>query len=166
MRPVTVPLEALELPPPGLHRLHRSTVLPGAEFERARETLLTWELHRRAGLTVTAADTPLREGTEVHLGIGVGPLQVTAPCRVLRVIHEPDRAGFAYGTLPGHPEIGEESFVVSRAAADTVRGEVAVVARPVPMLRPVASVVRVAQRRAVGRYLAALVRHVRSMGEP
>ena len=157
MRPVTVPREALELPPPGLHRLHRSTMLPGAEFERARETLLTWELHRRSGLTVTAADTPLREGTEVHLGIGVGPLQVTAPCRVLRVIHEPDRAGFAYGTLPGHPEAGIEQFLLTRTPTGLVRLHLDAVSRPATWYaRLGAPAARLVQSLVTRRYLRAL----------
>jgi len=36
------------------------------------------------------------------------------------VIDEPDRKGFAYGTLPGHPERGEESFVVERRPDESV----------------------------------------------
>ena len=35
-----------------------------------------------------------------------------APCRVVYVVDEPHVKGFAYGTLPGHPESGEERFVV------------------------------------------------------
>ncbi|MEO6114896.1 MAG: DUF1990 domain-containing protein [Pseudolysinimonas sp.] len=42
------------------------------------------------------------------------------PARVVYVIDEPDRKGFAYGTLPGHPERGEESFVVERRPDETV----------------------------------------------
>ncbi|MFC5501873.1 DUF1990 family protein [Lysinimonas soli] len=42
------------------------------------------------------------------------------PARVVYVIDEPDRKGFAYGTLPGHPERGEEAFVVERRADDSV----------------------------------------------
>ena len=42
------------------------------------------------------------------------------PTRVVYVIDEPDRKGFAYGTLPGHPERGEEAFVVERRADDSV----------------------------------------------
>jgi len=34
------------------------------------------------------------------------------PSRVVYVVDEPDRAGFAYGTLPGHPEQGEELFLL------------------------------------------------------
>jgi uncharacterized protein (UPF0548 family) len=36
-----------------------------------------------------------------------------APCRVIYTITEPQRRGFAYGTLPGHPESGEEAFTIS-----------------------------------------------------
>lgn len=39
---------------------------------------------------------------------------VRAPARVVMVIDEPTRKGFVYGTLPGHPEDGEESFIVSQ----------------------------------------------------
>jgi uncharacterized protein (UPF0548 family) len=42
------------------------------------------------------------------------------PTRVVYVIDEPDRKGFAYGTLPGHPERGEESFVVERRPDESV----------------------------------------------
>jgi hypothetical protein len=36
------------------------------------------------------------------------------PCRVVWTVDEPDRIGFTYGTLQGHPAAGEESFVVTR----------------------------------------------------
>ncbi|MBU8820992.1 DUF1990 domain-containing protein, partial [Mycolicibacterium goodii] len=32
----------------------------------------------------------------------------------------PDRCGFAYGTLHGHPVCGEEAFIVHRDRAGTV----------------------------------------------
>lgn len=41
-------------------------------------------------------------------------LGIHAPCRVIYVVDEPNRKGFAYGTLPGHPESGEEAFLVDR----------------------------------------------------
>ncbi len=44
----------------------------------------------------------------------VGPISAVAVCRIVAVVDEPDRYGFAYGTLPGHPERGEEAFVVER----------------------------------------------------
>jgi uncharacterized protein (UPF0548 family) len=39
---------------------------------------------------------------------------IAAPCQVVWTVAEEDRAGFAYGTLPGHPAQGEESFVVNQ----------------------------------------------------
>ena len=45
---------------------------------------------------------------------------VTAPVRVVYVIDEAARIGFAYGTLTGHPESGEESFIVEHRDDDSV----------------------------------------------
>lgn len=48
------------------------------------------------------------------------PIRFAAPCRVIYVIDEPNRKGFAYGTLPGHPERGEEAFVVDQTEDGSV----------------------------------------------
>ena len=155
--PLARRLDALENPPPGFRRLHRSTVLVGADLEDARARLFRWDLHRRAGLGVSASHTPLREGTEVHLRIGAGPLQVTAPCRVLRVIDEPDRAGFAYGTLPGHPEAGIEQFLLTRTPTGLVRLHLDAVSRPATWYaRLGAPAARLVQALVTKRYLRAL----------
>jgi uncharacterized protein (UPF0548 family) len=52
------------------------------------------------------------------------------PARVVYVIDEPDRKGFAYGTLPGHPERGEESFVVERRPDESVWLTIRAFSRP------------------------------------
>jgi uncharacterized protein (UPF0548 family) len=70
-------------------------------------------MHRRAGLRVRPDSAEAAEGVEVSLGIGVGGLRLWAPCRVVWVVEEPTRFGYGYGTLAGHPESGEEGFVVS-----------------------------------------------------
>jgi hypothetical protein len=44
--------------------------------------------------------------------IALGPITAIAPCRIVAVVDEPLRFGFAYGTLPGHPESGEEAFII------------------------------------------------------
>ncbi|MGN6612385.1 MAG: DUF1990 family protein [Angustibacter sp.] len=103
---------AVELPP-GYHHLERSRVLGRGRgvWNVAVADLLAWQVQARAGLRVRAASDVV-EGAVVELSAGLGPLAVRAPCRVVRVVHGDDVAGFAYGTLPGHPESGEESFVV------------------------------------------------------
>ncbi len=81
-----------------------------------------------------------------------------APCRVVYVVDEPLRQGFAYGTLLGHPECGEESFVIEM---DPDTG--AVTARIIAFSRPVHWLVRLggplgraAQSAMARRYLRAL----------
>lgn len=62
----------------------------------------------------------VRAGDSVVLSLGWRALGIREPVRVLSVIDEPTRRGFSYGTLPGHPLCGEESFLVERRADDTV----------------------------------------------
>ena len=101
--------------PAGYHHLHASTVLgEGRElFERAGEVVMTWGVQRGAGLQVDAAADRAAPGVDVTTTLRIGPVGLPAPCRVVYVVDEPDRRGYAYGTLAGHPETGEESFVVS-----------------------------------------------------
>ena len=73
------------------------------------------------------------------------------------MIDEPDRAGFAYGTLPGHPESGIEQFTVTRTATGLVRCHLDVVSRPAAWYaRLGAPVSRLVQELITRRYLRAL----------
>jgi uncharacterized protein (UPF0548 family) len=101
------------------------------------------------------------EGATVLLGIGVGPLVMVAPCRVVAVIDEEDRFGFAYGTLPGHPERGEELFAIEREeGGSTFR--INAFSRPDQVLvRLGGPVARRMQTRVTNRYLGALAHDVR-----
>jgi uncharacterized protein (UPF0548 family) len=89
--------------PAGYRHLSRAAVLgSGREcFDRATAGLMSWQMHRCAGLTVHAAPGPIDVGTVAVLSLGVGPVAVRAPVRVVRVVAEPSRRGFAYGTLGG-----------------------------------------------------------------
>ena len=91
---------------------HRVAVGEGPDaFTRLGEGILGWELHRLAGLSVRAQAPRAAEGVQVVSGFGFGRLRLAAPCRVVWVEEGATRAGFGYGTLPGHPETGDESFV-------------------------------------------------------
>ncbi|WP_405619336.1 DUF1990 family protein [Streptomyces sp. NBC_00076] len=105
--------------PPGFHPMHvRSRIGEGKEvFRRASEALLTWEMHRALGVGVdVSAD---RAAPDVDVTVTLGGV-IKAPCRVVWTLEEPRRVGWAYGTLAGHPECGEESFVVDRTGDGTV----------------------------------------------
>jgi uncharacterized protein (UPF0548 family) len=82
------------------------------DFERAKTAIRSWEMFSVAGLQLISPDTPIEVGRNVallahHLGF-----YSLSSCRVVYVIDEPDRFGFAYGTLTEHVEIGEERFTV------------------------------------------------------
>ena len=144
--------------PTGYQHLHAARVVgTGRElFDRCAETVMTWGVQRGAGLTVRPGGR-VRVGAENRIGIGVGPLRIWAPCRVVYVLDESDRKGFAYGTLPGHPESGEESFVVSLADDGTVRFAVTAFSRPARWFARLGGpVARLTQRHVTRRYLAAV----------
>ena len=101
-----------ELPAGYRHAQRRTALGEGRPtFIRASAAVLSWEMHRRSGLAV-AANGAAATGNTVVLGVGF-LVALVVPCRVVYDIDEPDRRGFAYGTLPDHPEQGEEAFVVS-----------------------------------------------------
>jgi uncharacterized protein (UPF0548 family) len=143
--------------PKGLRRHRWSTDLAPGSFDSAVRAIVGWEVHRRAGLLV-AVDGGIEVGTNVAL---VAPLPVgfvDATCRIVAVVEESDRFGFAYGTLGVHPESGEESFVVNRSG-DVVRFEVVGISRPAhPVARALPPLGDRLQDRAVRRYLAAMRR--------
>ncbi|HEX5740764.1 MAG TPA: DUF1990 domain-containing protein [Pilimelia sp.] len=153
--------------PGGYHHLRREVPLGrgDAVFARAADAVLHWRMHRRAGLRVRAAAPVAAPGVDVVLGLGWGPLRVTAPCRVVYVVATPTARGFAYGTLPGHPECGEESFVVHRRGDGRVHLTVTAFSRHAWWAaRLAAPLARLAQRYVTRRYGNALQAAVRVTG--
>lgn len=118
--------------PAGYHHLrHRALIGQGRDvFEAAGAAVTTWRMHRAAGVRIQAGALRAEPGIAVECALGVGPLRLAAPCRVVWTVYEPQRIGFAYGTLTGHPECGEESFVVELLPDDSVRFTVTAFSRP------------------------------------
>ena len=145
--------------PSGYQHLERMrTVGRGAEdFNRAAEAVMTWGVQRGAGLRVDTACERATQGCTVTVRLGVGPLAVSAPCVVVLTVDEPRRRGFAYGTLPGHPERGEELFLVEHRDDDTVRLTIRAFSRPALWWsRASGPAGRLVQRAITARYLRAL----------
>jgi uncharacterized protein (UPF0548 family) len=146
--------------PAGYEHLERQRVLGiGQEvFERASEALMTWGVQRGAGLAVDA-DTPrAAAGVDVKLRLGHGRLSLSAPCRVVYTVQQENRMGFAYGTLPGHPESGEELFLVELLDDGRVQLTVRAFSRPARWFsRLAAPGSRLIQRAITERYMRSLV---------
>jgi uncharacterized protein (UPF0548 family) len=132
-------------------RVRRQIGSGRGRFERAADAVMHWGMQRGAGLRVWASSEVAVVGTVVIVRIGFLP----APCRVVYVVDEPDIRGFGYGTLPGHPESGEERFVVRRdPVTDAVFAEVSAFSRPATWWsRAGGPLATVAQRVIARRYL-------------
>ena len=121
-------------------------------WEGATAALRGWRAHRGAGVLVCPVDLPA-EGQTVGLAVRLGPLSVLAGCRITRVIDNVDEYGFTYATLPGHPEQGEESFLLRRED-DTVVFSITAVSRPVDLVARVGwPISRLVQRHVIDGYL-------------
>lgn len=108
--------------------------------------------------TFSEDGTPyIANGMTATLSMKLGPFAVTAPVRVVYVIDEASRVGFAYGTLAGHPESGEESFIVEHRADDSVWLTIRAFSRPSTWYyRLAAPILRFQQAKFTRRYLRAL----------
>jgi uncharacterized protein (UPF0548 family) len=146
-----------EDPPPGYQvgSWERRLGSAAETFDAAAGALRGWLVHRGAGLVVVA-DGPPTVGEVVAMSAPLPVGYVDATCRVVSVTDEPDHYGFTYGTLPVHPERGEESFTVERAADGDVTFRIVAVWRARhPLARLCPPVTRRLQRSATERYLDA-----------
>lgn len=130
-------------------------------WDAARRAVLEWGVKTRSGFRVVpdgAAALQVTDGADYWLSASVGPVTVREPVRVVAVVDRPDRCGFAYGTLAGHPVSGEEAFILSRTPDGDVVLTLRSLTRPAPggAWRAAFPVLLVAQRIYRRRYLRAL----------
>lgn len=89
-------------------------------WARAIHTVSGWAVKKGVGFAISPDDESVVEGRDYVTRFGMGALRLREPVRVVWVAEGPDRAGFGYGTLPGHPLRGEECFLVERDADGSV----------------------------------------------
>lgn len=149
----------------GFRRYEESAQIgEGSErWEFASRAVLTWGVKTRSGFALMAASgrpadaQGVAVADRVWLVARIGPLRVREPVQVVALIDEPDRRGFAYGTLTGHPLRGEEAFVVQRLPDGSVWITVRSMTRPPEGIGLLAyPAVVLAQRSYRRRYLRAL----------
>ena len=120
------------------------------------EELLRWGVKTRSGFTVTPR-APAAAGQRPVIMAHAFGLSIREPVEVVAVVRQPDRIGFAYRTLPGHPVSGEEAFVAHREG-DSVLLTIRSLTRPGDraMWRAAYPGLLVAQQVARRRYVRAL----------
>ena len=150
--------------PPGYAHAEREAVVGSGQeaFDRAVTAVFEWRAQRAAGLRVRANGSPREAGTVVVLTAGLPRLGYDIPCRVVWARTEGPEQGFGYGTLPGHPESGEEAFLVRLGHSGDIVFETRVFSRlATPLARAAGPVSRLVQHAALHRYAAVVARAAR-----
>jgi uncharacterized protein (UPF0548 family) len=100
------------------------------DFARAREAVRQWRMFPSGWTRILPAGAPIEPGVTVAMCARFLGAWWPNSCRIVYVVDEPDRFGFAYGTLPGHVERGEELFQVELDADGAVWYEIRAFSRP------------------------------------
>jgi uncharacterized protein (UPF0548 family) len=125
-------------------------------FTELADFVMTFGLQHAVWRKVSSSGPRASVGVELRMSPGVGPFRLSAPARVVDVVDDRDQVGFTYGTLVGHPEAGEERFVVERRADGTMRLVIEHWSCPARWFTRLGGpIARWAQRRATGAYLRA-----------
>lgn len=101
-----------------------------AVWKAAREAVRNWKMFPGGWTFVYPGETPLREGEAVAMAARVMGFWWLNSCRIVYAIDTERQFGFAYGTLPGHVEQGEELFLVEKDANGVVRYSIRAFSRP------------------------------------
>ncbi len=112
--PVVGATKATSVPPAGYVVDHTRIRLGEGEivFATAKAALTRWEQFRLGWVEAWSPEDSIKVGAPVAVaGRSLGVWWLNA-CRVVYVVDEPAKFGFAYGTLPGHVEMGEERFLL------------------------------------------------------
>ena len=105
-----------------------------AVFEAACDAIGRWKMFS-PDVVIVGDECPLHVGAEVVLGVRCFGVWEYGACRTVYTIDQQgpqQRRGFAYGTLPGHVESGEERFEICwDHADDSVWFRVTAISHPV-----------------------------------
>ena len=99
-------------------------------FEKAKEVISSWQMFPRGWTSIYPENAPIQADQQVvvifhHMGLRW--LNVN---KIIYTIDEPKRFGFAYGTMPGHVECGEELFLLEIDEAGRVWYRIKAFSRP------------------------------------
>ena len=110
-------------PVEGYNNDHNFVELGNGEptWNAAKEAVRKWKMFPGDWAFITPADTPLRPGEVLAMTARVMGFWWLNSCRIVYIIDNERQFGFAYGTLPGHAECGEELFIVEKDDRGNVR---------------------------------------------
>jgi uncharacterized protein (UPF0548 family) len=161
-----------QTPPAGYVVDHTRVKLGEGEsvFHSAIAALQRWEQFRLGWVEAWLPETPIQSGEVVAvMGRAMGLWWLNA-CRIVYAVDESgpiSKFGFAYGTLPGHVESGEERFLIEwDQGENSVCYDILAFSRPNHFLTRLGyPVVRRTQKRFGRDSAASMLKAVRSANE-
>lgn len=144
-------------PPAGYNVDHNGIRLGDGEatYQRAVEDLKDWRHFDLGWVTIVPPGVEVKPGSTVAVKARAFGTWSLNACRVVYVIDEPRRWGFAYGTLPDHVERGEERFLIEWLEDDSVWYDILAFSRPQhPLVKLSAPLARRLQKRFARESLA------------
>jgi len=109
------PLELTRSSPPAGYNVDHNRVQLGTGarcFTAACAAIRQWKMFDLGWVQLCFGDTPIETGATVAIVVRHLGFWSMNACRIVYVVDEQDKYGFAYGTLSEHAEIGEERFMV------------------------------------------------------
>ena len=99
-------------------------------FHRAKIGLKGWNQFALGWLHAFPPDTPIYPGNVVAVVARTMGVWFLNAAKIVYVVDEQRQFGFAYGTLPGHVEAGEERFLIEWAENDSVWYDILAFSQP------------------------------------
>ena len=137
-------------PPAGFKVDHNRIQLGHGEaaYERAVDVLKKWRQFELGWVTIVPRGVEIKVGATVAVKARAFGTWSLSAARVVYVIDESRRFGFAYGTLPDHVECGEERFLIEWLADDSVWYDIFAFSKPRhPLVRLSSPLARLLQKR-------------------
>jgi uncharacterized protein (UPF0548 family) len=144
-------------PPAGFTVDHNRIQLGHGEgrYRAAVAALKYWRQFDLGWVTIVPRGVPIEVGATVAVKARSFGTWSLSAARVVYVIDEPKRFGFAYGTLPDHVECGEERFLIEWQPDDSVWYDILAFSRPRhPLVRLSFPLARMLQKRFARESLA------------
>ncbi len=105
-------------------------------FDAAVAAIRQWKMFDLGWVQLFSNQTPIEAGATVAVVVNHLGFWSMNACRIVYVIEDQARFGFAYGTLAEHAERGEERFMVERNEDDdSVWYDLLAFSQPGPMAR-------------------------------
>lgn len=150
-------------PPAGFKVDHNRVHLGHGEatYQRAVDALKKWWQFELGWVTIVPHGVAIEVGATVAVKARAFGTWSLNAARVVYVIDESRRFGFAYGTLPDHVECGEERFLIEWLADDSVWYDIFAFSKPRhPLVRLSSPLARLLQKRFARESMLIMKNHV------